>query len=74
MLFYRDHAISKVYFFQKATKNGKTHFASVVKTTFTSKSGLVPPKEVIKAMGIEDETFLAPKWVQEIAKHELFKK
>ena len=62
------------YFFQKAERNNKTHMASVVKFAFTSKKGIVFPKEVIKAMGEEYNPDKLPSWITEIGKHELFKK
>ena len=36
------------YFFQKIVKDGKIHMASVVKFSYTSKKGLVSPKEVTR--------------------------
>jgi len=62
------------YFFQKAERNNKTHMASIVKFAFTSKKGIVFPKEVIKAMGEEYDPDKLPSWITEIGKHELFKK
>ena len=37
----------------KLVKNDKTYMASVVRFAFTSKKGIVFPKEVIEAMGQE---------------------
>ena len=48
--------------------------ASVVKFAFTSKKGIVFPKEVIKAMGEEYNPSKLPSWITEIGKHEVFKK
>ena len=62
------------YFFQKAERNNKTHMASVVKFAFTSKKGIVLPKEVIKAMGEDYDPNKLPNWITEVGKHELFKK
>lgn len=62
------------YFFQKAERNGKTHMASVVKFAYTSKEGLVMPKVVISAMGIKYEPNKLPTWINELTKHQLFKK
>ena len=62
------------YFFQKAERNNKTHMASVVKFAFTSKNGIVLPKEVIKAMGEDYDPNKLPNWITEVGKHELFKK
>ena len=62
------------YFFQKIVKDGKTHMASVVKFSYTSKKGLVSPKEVTKVMGIEYEPNQIPDWIQDLTKHLLFKK
>jgi len=62
------------YFFQKIQRNGKTHMASVVKFSYTSRSGLVIPKDVIKAMGIKYEPNELPNWIKELTKHQIFKK
>ena len=62
------------YFFQKAVKNDKTYMASVVRFAFTSKKGIVFPKEVIKAMGQEYNPGKLDEWVQDFSKHQLFKK
>ena len=61
------------YFFQKAVKNDKTYMASVVRFSFTSKNGIVFPKEVIKAMGEQYDPNKLDGWVQELSKHQLFK-
>ena len=42
-----------VYFQQKASKSGKIHFSSIVKTAVTSKNGLVQPEVAIKKMNLE---------------------
>lgn len=62
------------YFFQKLERNGKTHMASVVKFAFTSKEGIVKPKEVVEAMGESYDPNQLPKWVTEIGQHQVFKK
>ena len=62
------------YFFQKVERKGKTHMASVVKFAYTSKEGLVLPKEVISAMGIKYDPNKLPLWIKELTKHQLFKK
>ena len=62
------------YFFQKAERKGKTHMASVVKFAYTSKEGLVLPKEVITAMGINYDPTGLPSWIKELTEHQLFKK
>ena len=62
------------YFFQKIERNGKTHMASVVKYAFTSKKGIVKPKEVVAAMGENYDPSQLPKWVTEIGQHHVFKK
>ena len=62
------------YFFQKVERKGKTHMASVVKFAYTSKEGLVLPKEVISAMGIKYDANKLPLWIKELTEHQLFKK
>ena len=62
------------YFFQKVERKGKTHMASVVKFAYTSKEGLVLPKEVISAMGIKYDPTGLPSWIKELTEHQLFKK
>ena len=62
------------YFFQKVERKGKTHMASVVKFAYTSKEGLVYPKEVISAMGIKYDPNNLPLWIKELTEHQLFKK
>ena len=62
------------YFFQKAVKNDKTYMASVVRFSFTSKDGIVFPKEVVKTMGQEYNPGKLDEWVQDLSKHQLFKK
>ena len=62
------------YFFQKAERKGKSHMASVVKFAYTSKEGLVLPKEVITAMGIKYDPTGLPYWIKELTEHQLFKK
>ena len=62
------------YFFQKVERQGKTHMASVVKFAYTSKKGLVLPKEVITAMGIKYDPDSLPSWIKELTEHQLFKK
>ena len=62
------------YFFQKAEINGKTHMASVVKFAFTSKNGLVLPSKVIPKMDLIYNPKELPKWIDELSKHQLFKK
>ena len=62
------------YFFQKAERNNKTHMASVVKFAFTSKNGIVLPKEVIKAMDEDYDPNKLPNWITEVGKQKLFKK
>ena len=62
------------YFFQKIERNGKTHMASVVKYAFTSKNGIVKPKEVVEVMGEPYDPTQLPKWVTEIGQHQVFKK
>ena len=48
--------------------------ASVVKFAFTSKKGIVKPKEVIEAMGEIFDPNQLPNWVTEIGQHQVFKK
>ena len=62
------------YFFQKVERNGKTHMASLVKFAYTSKKGLVLPKEVVSAMGIKYEPNSLPSWIKELTEQQLFKK
>ena len=62
------------YFFQKAERKGKSHMASVVKFAYTSKEGLVLPKEVITAMGMKYDPTGLPSWIKELTEHQLFKK
>ena len=62
------------YFFQKIERNEKTHMASVVKYAFTSKNGIVKPKEVVEAMGEPYDPSQLPSWVTEIGQHQVFKK
>ena len=62
------------YFFQKIERNNKTHMASVVKFAFTSKNGIVKPSDVVPKMGGEYDPDLLPEWIEEISKHQLFKK
>ena len=62
------------YFFQKAERNGKTHMASVVKFAFTSKKGLVLPYEVVPKMDLKYNPNELPEWINELSKHQLFKK
>ena len=62
------------YFFQKVERKGETHMASVVKFAYTSKEGLVSPKEVISAMGIKYDPNNLPFWIKELTEHQLFKK
>ena len=62
------------YFFQKAVRNEKTHMASLVKFSFTSKNGIVLPKEVIKAMGEDYDPTKIEGWVKDFTKNQLFKK
>ena len=62
------------YFFQKIERNGKTHMASVVKYAFTSKNGIVKPKEVVEAMEEPYDPTQLPPWVTEIGQHQVFKK
>ena len=63
-----------VLFFSKNSKNGKTHMASVVKFAYTSKKGLVFPKEVINAMGIKYNPNELPSWIIDLPKLQIFKK
>ena len=62
------------YFFQKVERKGKTHMASVVKFAYTSKEGLVYPKEVISAMEMKYDPNKLPLWIKELTEHQLFKK
>ena len=48
--------------------------ASVVRFSFTSKDGIVFPKEVVKTMGQEYNPGKLDEWVQDLSKHQLFKK
>ena len=48
--------------------------ASVVKFAFTSKNGIVKPSDVVPKMGGEYDPDLLPEWIEEISKHQLFKK
>ena len=47
--------------------------ASVVRFSFTSKNGIVFPKEVIKAMGEEYNPNKLDDWIQDLTRHQLFK-
>ena len=62
------------YFFQKIERHEKTYMASVVKYAFTSKNGIVKPKEVLNAIGEPYDPNQLPKWVTEIGQHQVFKK
>lgn len=62
------------YFFQKAERKGKTHMASLVRFSFTSKKGLVLPEKVIEAMGEEYDPNKLGSWIADLSKHQLFKK
>ena len=62
------------YFFQKIQRNNKTHMASIVKFSYTSSTGLVMPKDVIKAMDLNYNPYQLPDWVKELTKHQIFKK
>ena len=62
------------YFFQKIQRNNKTHMASIVKFSYTSSTGLVMPKDVIKAMDLNYNPYQLPDWVKESTKHQIFKK
>lgn len=62
------------YFFQRLERNGKTHMASIVKFSFTSRKGIVKPKEVIEASGGEYNPNNLPTWITEIGSHQVFKK
>lgn len=62
------------YFFQKLVRKDKTHMASIVKFSFTSKNGIVKPKEVMEAYGEVYEPTNLPKWITEIGSHQIFKK
>ena len=62
------------YFFQKVERKGKTHMASVVKFAYTSKEGLVYPKEVISATEMKYDPNKLPLWIKELTEHQLFKK
>ena len=48
--------------------------ASVVKFAFTSKNGLVLPSKVIPKMDLIYNPKELPKWIDELTKHQLFKK
>ena len=62
------------YFFQKIQRNNKTHMASIVKFSYTSSTGLVMPKDVIKAMDLNYNPYQLPDWVKELTKHQIIKK
>ena len=62
------------YFFQKLDRKNKVHMASIVKFSFTSKNGIVKPKEVLEASGQPYEPDKLPTWITEIGQHQLFKK
>ena len=62
------------YFFQKIQRNDKTHMASIVKFSYTNSTGLVVPRDVIKAMGLNYDPNQLPNWIKELTKHQIFKK
>tara|TARA_B110000196_G_C21014841_1_gene599772 strand:- start:417 stop:935 length:519 start_codon:yes stop_codon:yes gene_type:complete len=62
------------YFLQKAERNGKIHFSSVVKTAFTSKDGLVSAETAIKEMKLEHLKFSLPDWIHPLTNQEIIKK
>lgn len=62
------------YFFQKLERNGKTHMASIVKFSFTSKQGIVKPKQVMEASGAEYNPKKLPEWITDIGSHQVFKR
>ena len=62
------------YFLQKAERNGKIHFSSVVKTAFTSADGLVSAKIAIKEMNLEHLDISLPDWVHPLTSQEIIKK
>jgi hypothetical protein len=48
--------------------------ASVVKFSFTNKSGIVKPEEVAPKMGEKFDPNKIPNWINELSRHQLFKK
>ena len=62
------------YFLQKAERNGKIHFSSVVKTAFTSKEGLVSAESAIKEMELEHLKIPLPDWIHPLTSQEIIKK
>ncbi len=62
------------YFLQKAQRNGKVHFSSVVKTAFTSKDGLISPDIAKKEMNLQHINISLPGWVTPLTSQEIIKK
>ena len=62
------------YFLQKAERNGKIHFSSVVKTAFTSKEGLVSAESAIKEMKLEHLKIPLPDWIHPLTNQEIIEK
>ena len=48
--------------------------ASIVKFSYTSNTGLVVPRDVIKAMGLSYDPNQLPNWIKELTKHQIFEK
>ena len=62
------------YFFQRVERNNKIYMASVVKFSFTNKNGIVKPDLVAPKMGETFNPNQIPGWINELSKHQLFKK
>ena len=62
------------YFFQRVERNNKIYMASVVKFSFTNKDGIVKPEIVTPKMGEPFNPNQIPEWINELSKHQLFKK
>ena len=62
------------YFQQKASKSGKIHFSSIIKTAVTSKNGLVQPEVAIKKMNLEHVKVELPDWIVPLTTQEIIKK
>jgi acyl-CoA thioesterase FadM len=53
-----------IYFEQRFISRGKLHTAALVRTAVTSPKGLVPTKEILKLMGLEDLEMPVPDWIK----------
>jgi acyl-CoA thioesterase FadM len=57
-----DHRF--VYMEQGMYRNGECSSHILIRGAITSKSGMVPPEQVLKEMGITDPSPVLPDWVQ----------